>query len=214
MYATRRRNTGMLQWLRAQAPSCPWHSTCCQVAAARGQLDMLQWLRSQGCPWGPDTFAIAVSRGDLAILDWLAAQGCPINGPEAWTHAASDGHHHVLQWLHERKIPFVDPETGASPLQSPSSASALMLVADMGWPLRGSGWEKLRMARKTFCTFHGLLRWCRRAVSDPSRGVSVAFNYLGPNASGQGLLVRMSRLPQELIDVIAVKAGLHHGVKV
>lgn len=206
----------MLQWMRGQSPPCPWDGACFHEAALRGDLVLLKWLRNQSlpCPWGTKTFEAAAFHGNLAVLDWLTAQDCPIDGPSAWTHAASCGHHHVLRWLHKRKIPFLDPETGAPPPCSPASASALMLVADIGWPLRGQDLVRLRMARNSFCTFHGLLRWCKHAVSDPSRGACAAFDYLGANPSGQGLLVRMSRLPHELIDLIAVKADLQHSVKV
>jgi hypothetical protein len=36
----------VLQWLRNQDPPCPWNEHTCTAAAANGNLDVLQWLRS------------------------------------------------------------------------------------------------------------------------------------------------------------------------
>ena len=50
---------------------------------------------------------------------------------------------------------------------SPYSCS----LGNKGAPLPAVQHHLLMQARRTFCTFHGLLRWCRRAVSDPSLGI-------------------------------------------
>ena len=71
---------------------------------------------------------------------------------------------------------------------------------------------QLNQARKAYCTFHGLLRWCRRAVSDPSKGAHLAFDSPPGDISGQILLVRLSLLPSELIRKIAVAAELQHDI--
>ena len=96
---------------------------------------------------------------------------------------------------------------------------AVPIRANLNTPLPGGHWsrfhhkfraEELLTARRSLCTFQGLLRWCRRAGLDPSKGMHGAFDSFSANASGHGLLVRMSMLPQELIDRIAVAAELQH----
>ncbi|KAK9830769.1 hypothetical protein WJX74_006321 [Apatococcus lobatus] len=206
----------MLQWMQRQNPPCPLDITCSAAAAVSGNLDLLRWLRDQSppCPWGESSTWAAVARGDLVMLEWLVNAGCEVEGPLCWTTALSRRHPHVLRWLHVRKIPFASPGTKCLPRLDYPSASILMLVGDMGSPLDERDQDRLALARRTFCLFHGLLRWCRKAVSDPSRGAQLAFDYLGSNTSGQGLLVRMSRLPQELIALIAVKADLQYDMKI
>jgi len=47
------------------------------VAATGGQLEVLQWLRTNGCPWNADTCSVAATGGHLEVLQWLRANGCP-----------------------------------------------------------------------------------------------------------------------------------------
>lgn len=85
-----------------------------------------------------------------------------------------------------------------------------MLLGDMRIHLVSHKAAQLKVARQRCACFWGLLRWCRRTVSDPSRGSQHAFNRLGPNAAGQYLLVQLSMLPDDLADKIAVVAGIQH----
>ena len=39
-----------LQWMRSQDPPCPWDERTCSEAARYGRLSTLQWLRSQDPP--------------------------------------------------------------------------------------------------------------------------------------------------------------------
>ena len=87
-----------------------------------------------------------------------------------------------------------------------------MFCSDLGIQLPAGLQRKVDRARNAHCTFHGLVRWCRRAISDPSQGAHRAFDYLAPDGSGQLLLTRLCLLPPELISKIAVAAELQHDI--
>ena len=88
----------------------------------------------------------------------------------------------------------------------------LMFLLDIGVPLPLATKRAVVLARKAQCTFHGLIRWCRKAVSDPSRAAHRAFDRLAEDGSGQMLLLRLSLLPAELINKIAVAAQIQHDI--
>ena len=237
--AARSDNLSLLQWLRAQAPPCPWDSTCASSAAAAGSISVLQWLQAQSlhclwdlascaeqaarygkldvlqwlvahhaaCPLAAACLEAAVSQGNLPMLQWLSSQGCPLSGT-LYIVAANNHWSHILEWLHSQGAPVPSREAFAM-LYLPVNAPALLFLGDIGADLPVDD-KQLTMARRTLCTFQGLLRWCRRAGLDPSKGMHGAFDSFSANASGHGLLVRMSMLPQELIDRIAVAAELQH----
>ena len=46
-------------------------------AARGGNLQLVQWLRSNGCPWGQDTCYEAVNEGHVEVLRWARENGCP-----------------------------------------------------------------------------------------------------------------------------------------
>ena len=206
--AARIGSLGMLQWLRSQHPPCPWSDGCTWWTTTHGNLLMLRWLRAQSppCPWSPHCTDEAARRGHLEILEWLCNQDLRLNGTEYY-QAASGGRQHVLR-LHAQHAP--GPSFDSS-YRSQISSPILMFLGDMGFPLRGHR-EALMVTSQTFCAFHGLLRWCCRAVSDPSRGADCAFELLAPDSSGQDLLVRLSQLAPDLSACIAVAAGLQHNI--
>ncbi len=203
-------NLEMLRWMRAQEPPCPWDGRCLNAAAGYGHIQMLEWISAQYpiCPWGPQSSDAAAARGRLEALEFLHSHGCSVAG-SAYCHAARENRRHVLKWLHDHRIPAPShvPEDG-----SIFSTPMLMFLGDIGALLPNGLRARLQAARQTFCAFHGLLRWCRSAVSDPSRGAHRAFDYLSDDSSGQELLVLLSRLPLELVSKIAVAADLQHDV--
>ena len=76
-----------------------------QEAAAKGQLEVLQWLHANGCPWNRSTCSGAAGGGHLKAMQWLIANGCPWNADTcAW--AAKGGHLEVLQWARENGCPW------------------------------------------------------------------------------------------------------------
>ena len=48
-----------------------------EIAAAAGQLAVLQWLRGEGCPWDSSTCDNAVHYGHVETLRWARENGCP-----------------------------------------------------------------------------------------------------------------------------------------
>ena len=225
IHASEAGNVSMLQWLCSQQPPCPWDGECTLKATAHGHLSTLRWLCAQDppCPWAslwPCTHE-AAERGNLAVLELLCDQGLMLTCTEYYW-AASEGHRHVLSWLHAQGTPIPSPSFREMDCISSTSVPFLMFLGDIDVPLLHHE-EALIMARQTFCTFHGLLRWCCRAVSDPSRCAARAFDLLAPDCSSQELLVRLSRLPSDLIAVawqslqshgsrIAVAAELQHDI--
>ena len=209
-------NVGVLQWLQAQAPPCPTSRRCTSLAAKNGHLEALQCLVAQSCcPLARGCVGSAASNGDLPMLQWLHSQQCPLHG-SLYLRAARDCHTHIIRWLHIQGVPA--PPAPESAVKAQSAASAmqgtstpiLLFLGDIKCCMDTGIKRHLDLARKTLCTFYGLLRWCRRAVSDPSKGMHRAFNELATSTSGQTLLVRLSLLPSELIDRIAVAAELQH----
>ena len=85
-----------------------------------------------------------------------------------------------------------------------------MPLGDMALPIPEPAAHRLLLGRRTFCTFHGLLRWARSAVTGISKGLDHAFDHSALDVTGEHLLIRLSMLPQELISKIATLANLQH----
>eukprot|EP00611_Tribonema_gayanum_P017103 TRINITY_DN2964_c0_g1_i2.p4 TRINITY_DN2964_c0_g1~~TRINITY_DN2964_c0_g1_i2.p4 ORF type:complete len:150 (+),score=7.88 TRINITY_DN2964_c0_g1_i2:1318-1767(+) len=49
----------------------------CSLAASRGHLEVLKWLRVNGSAWDDSACEAAVFTGKLSVLKWLRANGCP-----------------------------------------------------------------------------------------------------------------------------------------
>lgn len=73
--ATRNGNLDMLQWARSQG--CSWREVTCKEAAENGHLEVLQWARENGCPWNEATCMAAAQNGHLEVLQWARDIGCP-----------------------------------------------------------------------------------------------------------------------------------------
>lgn len=103
----------------------------CALAAARGDLDLLRWLRKHDAPWDASACAAAAERGHAACVRWLVRKGCAADARAcegaaragqlallqelrgagcAWcaattTAAAAAGHLDVLAWAHAGGCP-------------------------------------------------------------------------------------------------------------
>lgn len=99
-------NGGNLQLLiRLYEKKFHWNITAYAVAARKGHIHILQWLKEIGCIWNESVCGNAASGGQLAALQWLKENGCP------WNHttcisAAISGHLGILQWLRENDCPW------------------------------------------------------------------------------------------------------------
>ena len=91
-------------------------------AASSGNLNLVQWLRSEGCPWDGDTYSFAARKGHLELMKWLHANGCPwttcvsVDGedadyeepgpPTVCENAARGGHVATLRWAIQNGCPY------------------------------------------------------------------------------------------------------------
>ncbi len=238
-HAATSRRREILEWLRGQNPPCPWDTKCAQQAAKFGDLDLIQWIRTQDppapwdeactdaaaengqleilkyacsqdppCPLSRNVMRVAINgTGDLQVLDWLHERGCTLQGSLYWDALTKPEPAKKVRWLHQHNNPLPGQWEAVS---ISGNVPILMFFGDIGVHLWYEDTASLETARRTFCTFHGLLRWCLRAVADPSRNAARAFDYLAPNSDGQVLLTRLALLPSELITKIALMARLQH----
>jgi hypothetical protein len=47
-----------------------------EVAAMRGDLEMMKWLKEHGCPWSESTTSIASLNGGLRCIQYAVEHGC------------------------------------------------------------------------------------------------------------------------------------------
>ena len=64
-------------YLRPRVPTTCADFTPCTQAARRGDLELLQKLRSEGHPWSEELGEAAALTGHCEVLRWAYAQGCP-----------------------------------------------------------------------------------------------------------------------------------------
>lgn len=145
------------------------------------------------------------------MLQLLSCKGWKPTGQQ-YHDAANHNQIHILRWLHHQQIPAIDYLTPACSEEMVLSTSALLALGDIGAYLSPGQQLQLVQARKACCTFYGLLRWCCRAIPAGSKDISHASSRHSPDALGWHLLVTMSRLPVEVVDRIALAAGMRHNL--
>jgi hypothetical protein len=94
----------VLRWALAKLSATGAHY--CDAAAAGGQLEALQYVRTLGYPWDAWSCSAAAAGGHLAVLQWMHAQEPPCRWDE-WTcsGATRGGHLAVLQWVRTQEPP-------------------------------------------------------------------------------------------------------------
>lgn len=90
----------VLKWLRANG--CEWREYTCEMAAGGGHLEVLKWLRRNGCEWDVRVCRAAAEKGHLRVLRWARQNGCPWDD-QTTLMAATGGHLAVLRWVHARR---------------------------------------------------------------------------------------------------------------
>ncbi len=76
------------------------------IAALKGNLDNMKWLKESGYPWSTLTFDAATLNGKLDNMKWLLENGCPWNF-ETLEAAEQNGNPDNLKWLKENGCPIV-----------------------------------------------------------------------------------------------------------
>merc|ERR1711934_1135959 len=80
-----------LQWLKTQKGFKLNSVIIFGLACKSGNLEVLKWLRREGCRWNEEACTQAAFSGHLEMLKWLRSEGCPLH---EWTcyGAARGGH--------------------------------------------------------------------------------------------------------------------------
>jgi hypothetical protein len=74
----------------------------CKNAAIGNQLDCLKWARENGNPWNnAEMCKIAARNGNLEMFEWLISNGCIYSG-EVSKEAANYGNLNILEWIKEK----------------------------------------------------------------------------------------------------------------
>lgn len=205
-----------LEFVRTFKPSVPWTAACCLWAAQHGNVPLLQWLRSQGCPLCAECAEAAVMIEDLPLLQYLHSEGCPL-AEGLYYLAANYGQTEILQWLHQQDAPCPKDrlsfgDIGRHCSLGPVRVPHLMFLGDIGAWLSDERQSQLLQARRTYCTFHGLVRWSRCTSPDWLSMTNGMLEISNALSAGQLLLHRISMLPAELVKKIALAAGLQHDI--
>ncbi len=94
----------MLQFMRSHHPPCPWDEECGLQALKLGQRHVLEWLHAQDYPWTLACTVQAAKNGDLDLLTWMRSQVYPW----PWDSSVCNAAVHTpgtLQWLLNQSPP-------------------------------------------------------------------------------------------------------------
>lgn len=207
--AAKHGNLANVQWVCQQLPASPRASDCLLPALEGGDksLELVQWLLSPALTnpsWDPLCTPPCAQAGGLRTLQWLHSEGYELDADCAY-YAAYAGHADVLAWLLSLGMPGPKPDGSRMPVPT------LMLWGDHEDLKAPKAQQQLCRARATFCTFHGLIRWCRGQLSESSRisqAVLGCLPFSSQKTAGQQLLANLARLPDDLVIKIAVAADL------
>lgn len=90
----------------ARAHGCPWNTSTCIAAAAKGHLAVLQYLHENQCAWNEDMCTAAARNGHLSCLQYAHQHGCPWSD-ETYSAAVENlgTSKHCAEYLHEHDCP-------------------------------------------------------------------------------------------------------------
>lgn len=98
--AAQRGNLEVLKWLHARGHFIG--RTTASIAASGQHYDILEYLLRQNCPWDSDCTTAVATAGNLPLLIWLVINGCNLS-KEASAGAARFGHVEVLEYLQTQR---------------------------------------------------------------------------------------------------------------
>ena len=166
------RQLAALQWIRALCHQIYGDDKgLMDLAAGRGSIDMMAFLRSgpRPAPWDRDVMESAVMYP--SCLQWLLSQPVPCScHPDIVEEAASRGSLEALKVLHAAKLPRLMWSTGvcSEAVAGPGSLRMLTWLRAQQPPVP---WNERTCAQAAFEGNLGLLQWLR--AQDPP-GTSLA----------------------------------------
>jgi len=103
-----------LQWLKTQK-GFKLDRENFSTAFQGGHLEVLKWLRSEGCPWVEESCTCndAAQRGHWEVMKWRKSEGCPWDA-NTCAYAAQGGHLEMLKWLRSEGCPWNEESCDAA----------------------------------------------------------------------------------------------------
>jgi hypothetical protein len=87
----------------------------CSHVAATNKLEFLKWVREvKKCEWDEETINMAAQRGNLEMLKYCFARDCPCDEEESCNQAAIEGHLDCLRFLLDKLKPSREVERDAT----------------------------------------------------------------------------------------------------
>jgi hypothetical protein len=89
---------------------------CWQVAATN-KLELLKWTREvKHCEWDEETINVAAIKGNLEMLKYCFSNGCPCDKEKSCERAAIKGHLDCVRFLFDKVKPSRETEEDAAQL--------------------------------------------------------------------------------------------------
>eukprot|EP00953_Heterococcus_sp_UTEX-ZZ885_P030851 16258-Heterococcus_DN1.PRE.1 len=133
-YAAASGNLALLELLHIEQ-GVPLPANVGHGAAARAQMNVLQWLLEVGFALGEDTANAASADGQADVLLWLLQHMCPVNVMRLCGTAAYYGNINILDLLQEQDL-----------LPAPQLLSDVLQVAGLHGQLAAAQWVRQRGA--------------------------------------------------------------------
>eukprot|EP00941_MAST-03F_sp_MAST-3F-sp1_P002800 g2800.t1 len=97
----------IVKWLKSEKLA-KLDEKCCEAAAKRGDILLLQWLHNENCRMDETTCHRAAENGHLHILKWIrfVKQSSSLWSEKVCIATASKGHQNILEWLHKQDVPW------------------------------------------------------------------------------------------------------------
>ncbi|RLN72003.1 hypothetical protein BBJ28_00007407 [Nothophytophthora sp. Chile5] len=100
--AAARGNLELVQWLHEVRQEAS--SSAATKAAEGGHLDLLKWMdKHHLCRLEGVPLDVAAAQGHLKVVKWLQRSGIGVASSRAMDVAAANGHLDVIKWLHHRR---------------------------------------------------------------------------------------------------------------